>query len=119
MSQQQISYGPPQYAIVLLTITTAAIHIYISFQFEGRPDFIFLLNGLGYLTLLALLYLPLAPFTRYRAVTRWVLIAYSAVTVLLWVFIGARTPVAYLDKAVEVALIVLLWFESQQSSKTL
>ena len=38
--------------IVLLTLTTAIIHLQLAFSDSG-----FILNGLGYLTLLATLYL--------------------------------------------------------------
>lgn len=107
--------GPLQWAIILLTVATALIHIVLAFQFEGGADPIFLLNGAGYLGLLGLLYLPLAPVMRYRMLVRWVLIGYTAITVLAWLFIGVRSPVAYADKAIEVALIICLWLEWQQT----
>ena len=50
---------------------------------------------------------------RYGNVVRWVLVGYTAVTILLWVSIGARYGLAYADKAIEVALIALLFIESR------
>jgi len=46
-----------------------------------------------------------------------VLIGYTLVTVLAWLFVGARSPVAYLDKAVELLLIACLWLDWQQSRR--
>ena len=42
--------------------------------------------------------------------------AYTAVTILGWVAIGERTAIGYVDKAIEVALIVLLWLEHRQQA---
>ena len=94
--------------IVLLTLGTALIHLQLAF-----PDPVFILNGLGYLTLLAALYLP--QLARYRNVVRWVLVGYAALTIFLWILIGARTPIGYIDKAMEVALIALLLLEARRS----
>jgi hypothetical protein len=52
----------------------------------------------------------------YRRLVRYALIAYTALTVILWVIGGSRIPIAYIDKAIEVVLIVLLWIESRQAT---
>jgi hypothetical protein len=96
--------------IVLLTLATALIHLQLAF-----PDPAFILNGLGYLTLLAALYLPVPRLARYRNVVRWVLVGFTALTIFLWVLLGARIPIGYVDKAIEVALIVLLLLEARRS----
>jgi hypothetical protein len=95
--------------IVLLTLGTALIHLQLAF-----PDPVFILNGLGYLALLAALFLPIPQIARYRNAVRWVLVGYAALTVFLWVLIGARTPIGYIDKAIEVALITLLLLEARR-----
>ena len=110
MSKSQI-----QFAIIVLTVATALIHLMLSFWFPNGPDLIFLLNGLGYLGLVTLLYWP--SLLAYRSQLRWALLIYTAVTVLLWVILGARSTIAYIDKLIEVALIVLLWTESQQKER--
>ena len=97
--------------IVLLTLATAIIHLQLAF-----PDPGFILNGLGYLTLLAALYLPVPRLVHRRNVVRWVLIGYTALTILLWVLLGARTTIGYVDKTIEVALIALLLLEARRSS---
>ncbi len=109
--------GPLQWAIILLTVATAAIHLVLGLQFAGGIDPIFILNGIGYLGLVALLYLPIPALERYRGIIRWVLIAYTAVTVLAWVQIGVRSPTAYIDKTIEIALILCLWVDGLRSSR--
>jgi hypothetical protein len=52
----------------------------------------------------------------HRDVVRWVLVGYTALTVLLWVLIGARTPIGYIDKAIEATLILLLLAEARRSA---
>ncbi|MDQ3284134.1 MAG: hypothetical protein M3P92_00145 [Actinomycetota bacterium] len=72
--------------IVALTLGTALIHLSLNF-----PDLGFMLNGLGYLTLLAALCLPVPQVARHRDIVRWVLIGYAALTILLWILLGDRT----------------------------
>ncbi len=109
MDQTRIQLGPLQAGIIVLTLATAVIHFSLLF-----PDVLFILNGLGYLTLLAARYLPIPQLAGYRSLVRWVLLAYTALTVVLWVIMGSRDALAYLDKAIEVVLIVLLWIEGRQ-----
>jgi hypothetical protein len=97
--------------IVLLTLGTALVHLQLAF-----PDPVFILNGLGYLTLLAALYLPVPQVVRYRNVVRWALIGYAALTIFLWILLGARTAIGYIDKAIEIALILLLLVEARRSN---
>ena len=96
--------------IVALTLGTALIHLSLNF-----PDLGFMLNGLGYLTLLAALCLPVPQVARYRDIVRWVLIGYAALTILLWILLGDRTTIGYTAKAIEVALITLLLLEARRS----
>ena len=98
--------------IILLTLATALIHLQLAF-----PDPVFILNGLGYLALLAALYLPVAPLARYRNIVRWALIGYAALTIFLWILLGARTSIGYLDKAIEIALILLLLLEARRRGR--
>jgi hypothetical protein len=108
-TQKTTQFGMLQIAIILLTVATAIIHLAL-----GIPNgmTMFILNGIGYLVLVAALYLP--QLSRYRTLTRWALIGFTAVTVLGWVFIGMRSPIAYVDKAIEIALIVCLFLEGRK-----
>jgi hypothetical protein len=94
--------------IIVLTLGTALIHLQLAF-----PDPVFILSGLVYLALLAALYLP--GLARYRNVVRLVLVGYAALTIFLWVLVGARIPIGYIDKAMEVTLISLLLIEARRS----
>ena len=100
-----------QIGIVVLTVITALIHIVLGIGSEGMFLVLFLLNGLGYLALLAALYF-LPQFAGKQSMVRWVFIGYTAVTVILYfVFNGAdawNNMMGLLDKAVELALIGLL-----------
>lgn len=95
--------------IIVLTLATALIHLQLNF-----PDPVFIMNGLGYLTLLAALYLPIPRLSRYRNFTRWALIGFTALTIFLWILFGARIPIGYIDKAIEIALIVLLLLDARR-----
>jgi hypothetical protein len=97
------SFGLLDIAIVLLAVATALIHIVLAIP---TNLVMFYLNGLGYLALTAALYLP--QFGAYRRLVHYALIAFTAVTVLGWAAFGERSTIAYLDKVIEVALIVLL-----------
>ena len=60
-----------------------------------------------------MLYLP--RFRGRREQLRWVLIAYTALTILLWLFLGhPYTTIGYVDKAAELALIGLLLLQRRQ-----
>ena len=96
--------------ITALTLATAFIHLQLAF-----PDPVFILNGLGYLALLAALYLPASRLARYRKAARWVLVGYTALTIFLWILFGLRVPIGYADKVIEVALIVLLLLDARRS----
>ena len=99
-------------SIIVLTVVTAIVHLYLGLSIS---DPVFILNGLGYLTLLAALYLPIPALAQYRTTTRWVLVGYTALTMVLWLVItgGQSTVTGYTDKVVELLLIALLVTEAR------
>jgi hypothetical protein len=99
--------------VILLTVGTATIHLYLGLQ--GFP--LFVLNGLGYLGLLAALILPIPRISEYRILVRWVLVGYTALTIFLWILVGARNAIGYTDKAIEVCLVALLLIETRLSGR--
>jgi peptidoglycan/LPS O-acetylase OafA/YrhL len=113
-------YGPMQIAIIVLAAITGIAHLVMGIQ---QSDTLFILNGLGYFGLLAALYAPLDALVPFRPWLRWLLIAYTALTVALYVVIYATSDTlsptffGLLIKAVEIALIVLLWMEGQQANQ--
>jgi FtsH-binding integral membrane protein len=109
--------------IFLLTLATAVIHLYLAitaFAYMGLNFgvMLFILNGLGYLGLLAALQLPIPQLARFRSAARWALIILASLTIVLF-FVMAPKPytiVGYVDKAIEVALIALLLADAYTAS---
>jgi hypothetical protein len=104
--------GPIRIGVIVLTVGTALIHLYLGLR--GFP--LFILNGLGYLTLLAALTLPIPRISDYRNLTRWILVGYTALTIFLWILVGARNAIGYTDKIIELALLALLLIEARKAS---
>jgi hypothetical protein len=108
--------------IFLLTLATAVIHLYLGLA--AIPYYglnfgvvLFILNGLGYLGLLAVLQLPIPQLARFRSAARWTLVAYTTLTIVLFfVMAPYYTFIGYLDKAIEVALIALLVADAYTAS---
>ncbi len=115
---ETIRIGWLQIGIIILTLITAVIHLVILNVFSGHIDPPFLLNGLGYLALLAALYLPLPFLKENRKLVRWVFIGFTILTILAWVAIGDKSwpagALGYFTKLDEVALVILLWLEGRQ-----
>lgn len=91
-------------AIVRLTLATAAIH-------ASLGGLLFTLNAVGYTIFAAVLVLP-GPVGRARWLVRYALMGFTTATILGWMAFGARFDLAYIDKALEAALVGLLLIES-------
>lgn len=87
--------------IVALALSTAYIH-------STLGGLLFTLNALGYVTAAVAMVIPLALAVRFRWVVRLGLIAYAFSTILGWAIQGPYYQTAYIAKAIEVALIVLV-----------
>ncbi|HAD07164.1 MAG TPA: hypothetical protein DCE76_08405 [Anaerolineaceae bacterium] len=92
--------------IILLTIATAGIHISLLF-----PDVVFILNGLGFLSLAAAYFLPIPLFIQKRKWIAWAYMGYTLITILLWVVIGERSTLGFATKAIELALLISVWID--------
>jgi hypothetical protein len=123
MAFSRSSVGPAlRVGIFVLTLATAIIHLYLAFT--AIPYFglnfgvvLFILNGLGYLGLLAALQLPIPRLVRFRSAARWALVAYAALTIVLFFLMAPSYEfIGYVDKAIEVALIALLLAEGYTAS---
>ncbi len=86
-----------RFLVVGLALATAAIH-------ASLGGLLFLANAIGYTTLALAMIVP-GPIGRVRWLVRLALLGFTAATIGGWVLFGARFPLAYLDKAIEVALI--------------
>jgi hypothetical protein len=141
--------GPLQIAIIILVVFTALVHLQrgIGMSAGGPPrrigapggapggpprggggfnimrmlplplPILFLLNGIGYLVLVGALYLP--QLRQYQRALRWALIAFAAVTFVMYFLIsGFRpNPIGLFDKLVELTLIILLIVDGRQSAR--
>ena len=88
-------------AIVALTLATAYIH-------STLGGLLFTLNATGYLVGAIAMVLPIALAVRYRWVVRIGLAAYAATSIVAWLIQPTFYSTAYVAKAIELALIVLL-----------
>ncbi len=114
ITKQQLHFGKLQGIIVLLVFITAGIHVYLAAQPDEELHFWFLLNGLGYLGLVLLLYLPQTASFRVRI--RGALVVYTGLTIVLWFFLGNPAelePIDITTKVVETLLVAFLILEDQ------
>jgi hypothetical protein len=104
---------PLRLGIVGLALATALIHIVLAIPLTIVE---FYLNGLGYIALVAALVLP--PLQAFRRPIRWLLMGYTGLTILLWLVFGQPyTTIGYVDKAIELGLLGLLWLDHQQAER--
>lgn len=107
------SLNSRRYLIILLAVATGLIHlIVLGFLVDGTQP-LFILNGLGYLALIAALYF-IPQLAGSRGLIRWALIVYAAITLIayfvmnwpdVWGLLGLVT------KAIELLLIILLFMD--------
>jgi membrane protease YdiL (CAAX protease family) len=135
--------GPLQIAIIILAVVTGLVHLdrgimtsFFAMHFAGHPmmhaagpsatmilplplSTLFYLNFVGYMVLATALYLP--PLLRYRRAIRWTLIVYVLITIAAWLLVTGARPnlLAYIDKPIEVTLIVLLLIDDLGTRKSL
>jgi len=104
MNIETSKIGIKQIAIILLTLATALIHLTLI-----PGDLLFTLNALGYLSLMAAYFLPITLLRKNHNLIRWAYMGYALVTIIAWIIMGARTPLGYTAKIIEVLLIILLF----------
>jgi hypothetical protein len=88
-------------AIVALALATGYIHYTLG-------GLLFTLNALGYAVAAMAMIVPLALAVRFRWVVRIGLMGYAATAIVMWAIQGPYYSTAYIAKAIEIALIVLL-----------
>lgn len=110
------SLNSRRYLIILLAVATGLIHLIILGFLAGGTQILFILNGLGYLALIAALYF-LPQLAGSRSLIRWVLIAYAAITVIAYFVMNwpdVWNPLGVITKVIEVVLIILLLMDSPE-----
>ena len=88
-------------AIVGLTLGTAYIH-------STLGGLLFTLNAAGYVVAALAIVIPLGLAVRFRWFIRLGLMGYAATAIVAWAVQGPYYTTAYIAKAIEVSLIVLL-----------
>lgn len=107
IQRRHTQVGALDIGIMLFTLITAVVHIYMWTFPDEELRVWFLLNGIGYVGLLIALYLPL--FYALRRVICYMMIAYTALTVVLYIFLGQPyDTLGVFTKAIEVLLIATL-----------
>jgi len=105
--------GALQIAIMVLAAAVGVIIIVLSI-----PNWPIVLLGVAMLALTALLYWPSQWVSSARSAVRWVMMAYIAAVVLLWLvalFSGSQSsPIEYVAMGAALLLLVLLGAESRQ-----
>lgn len=117
MDEESSRLSAVQIGIILTTFATALIHFSLLF-----PDVLFILNGLGYLTLLAAYFLTIDLARKNHNLVRWLFVVFVLVTILAWIVMGDKSwpagSLGYLTKLIEVVLIILLLVDRQTDQAT-
>ncbi len=106
-----IEFRPAQIGIIVLTLLTALIHFSLA-----QP--LFILNGLGYLALLAAYFLPWSFLQRWHRVIRWLFAGYILLTIVLFFLFNAdgswqNNWLGLITKLIEVILLLLLAYDGR------
>ncbi len=118
------------YAIIILTLITAVLHLAAAFDkelFPEGPDPLFILNGLGYLGLMGAYFLPIAFFQQKHELVRRGYILFAIVTIAAWVFIWVIQYViiqgvpffshdSIYGVPAKISELLLIWFLSQDKT---
>jgi hypothetical protein len=71
----------------------------------------FIGSGVAYLALATAAYLPIAALARFRKLAKWGLLGFTAIPIIGWILIGERSAIGFIDKAIEVTLIILVFLD--------
>jgi hypothetical protein len=107
-------------AIIVLTLITAAVHLYLNFN-QGSFNFqpVFTLNALGYLALMVLFFKWVSvPFLAGREKLLWyAYMGFTALTIVAYFAVNGgasfSNPIGLFDKVVEVLLLGALWLHKE------
>ena len=100
------------YGIILSGLATAFLHLSL-FSLLGFDPIV--LNGVGYLALLAAYFLPIPFFQQRHRLVWWALLGYTILTFVLWIILGDKnfvpgtsSAIGYYAKAAELFLMGFL-----------
>jgi hypothetical protein len=116
METSQSKLGWVQFGIMITAVITAGIHLYLGITL---PYPLFILNAIGYLGLLIALFIQVPLAQKNRSLIRWVMMGFTAVTIVAWLAIGKKSLpgnwIGYVTKFDEVILLALLWMDRSRS----
>jgi hypothetical protein len=93
-----------RFLAVALTLGTAYIH-------STLGGLLFTLNATGYLVAAVALVVPIALAIRFRWFIRLGLMGYALTAIVMWAIQGPYYTTAYIAKAIEVSLIIVLFVD--------
>jgi hypothetical protein len=110
-------------AILVLGVATALAHLWLFYNgfSRGRPDYRFLVNGGGYLVLLAAFFLTVTAKDPWHRVAHYLLMAFAAGSIVAWIIVnGGRflPQLSAFTKAVEVLLIIVLFLDVRLAQRS-
>ncbi len=110
-------------AIPVFVVVTALVHLYLFYSgvSRGRPNYLFLVNGGGYLVLLAAFLWAQSRPNPWPSLTHYALMAAAAASIIAWIIVNHGSfaiQLSAFDKAVEILLIVTLFLDVRASQKT-
>jgi hypothetical protein len=101
--------GTLQIGIIAATLAAALAHLLLRI-----PPTLFALDSVGYLLLLAGMYLPLPGMATARPWLRWILLLYAVINIFSRIVLGLNQElITFVAPLIEVVLAVLLFAESQ------
>lgn len=102
--------GPLAGVVILTTLATAAIHLYlVPEEFDaGATGYaaLFILTGIGYLVLLAVMYVPWSRLSPLRGLARLALIGIAVAAIITYLVLGFFDTLGWVTKAIEAVLVV-------------
>ncbi len=118
------------YAIIILTLLTAFLHLAAALDkqlFPDGPDPLFILNGLGYLGLLGAYFLPIGFFQQRHELVRRGYMLFAVITIVAWLIIWVGLEVipghhGFFDHnslygvPAKISEVLLLWFLSRDKA---
>ncbi len=107
------------YGIFIATLATAFLHLSLFPKLGPDP---IALNGLGYLGLLGAYFLPIPFLQQKHKLAWWILVGYTALTIVLWVVMGDKnfalgtsSAIGYYAKIAEIFLLGFLWADKPKA----
>lgn len=114
-----MNLAPRHFGIIIAALATAYLHLSL-YSILGVDPIV--LNGLGYLALLAAYFLPIPFFQQRHKLVWWGLLGYTALTFVLWVVMGNKdfdaspsAAIGYYAKVAELFLLGFLYADKPKS----